>query len=229
MPIASVLSISQSQDGTLWLGTDGAGLLSYDGYNFSENNTRYFENNHHVSSVIEDKEGLLFTSQYKGLYRYVNNSYQLIAASNNITGDFLKVIKSDSIHLIIASKGIYRVNGSKLIHLHSFKKEGDLLQIHSVITLKNSCIILSSKGNFYFSNEKLKLIPLTSWMNLPSSKTDFISFGIIQGNAILFYDSLMSKELKIILTEKDELFKLDFNIPISTLKQDQQIVSFFFY
>ena len=83
LPIASVLSISQSQDGTLWLGTDGAGLLSYDGYNFSENNTRYFENNHHVSSVIEDKEGLLFTSQYKGLYRYVNNSYQLIAASNN--------------------------------------------------------------------------------------------------------------------------------------------------
>ncbi len=227
LSIGSILSVTQSQDGTIWLGTDGAGLLSFDGYNFNENNTSYFENNHHVSSVIEDKEGLLFTSQYKGLYRYANKSYKQVVKSSQITGDFLKVIKSESTILIIASKGIFRVKGSKLIQIQSFKTLWERVQIHSILNLKKGCIILSSKGNFHFSTTTLKLTSLTNWLNLPTSTTKFIKFGVIQNNAILFYDSKVSKELQVILSEQDELFKLDLNTFVSPLKQGQEVISFY--
>ncbi|MEY3238072.1 MAG: hypothetical protein RI883_2173 [Bacteroidota bacterium] len=227
LPIASVLSLAQTQDGTIWLGTNGAGLISYNGYNFEEFRIDYLENNHHVSSIIEEKKGLLFTSQYKGLYKLVNNSCTQIVASTIQTGEFFKVIKTDSSLLIIASKGIFRVDKSKLIKLYSFKNISETVKIRNVINLKNGVILLTSKGNFHFSNDYSKLIPLTKWLNLPSSKTDFIKFGILQNNTILFYDNVMSRELKVILTENDAVFKLDVNSPLSPLDPNQEIISIY--
>ena len=227
LPISSILSLAQSQDGTIWLGTDGAGLMSYNGYNFQEHHSNQVENNHHISSIIADKNDLFFTSQYKGLYTFSNNSFKQILASTAKTGDFLKIIKTDTTLLIIASKGIFRVQESKLIQIHSFKNSEKQLIITNIISLKNGCVILSSLGNFHYSHKNSKLIPLSTWLNLPLSKTDFIKFGFVQGNEILLYDGTMSKELKVILTDQDELFKLELNAPLSPLSFGQEIIALY--
>lgn len=59
--MANVSCISQLEDGSIWFGTDGAGLVKYDGYYFHEEYSVKEDNNHHVTSIIEEKDVIYFT------------------------------------------------------------------------------------------------------------------------------------------------------------------------
>ena len=67
---ASINCLAQSNDGYIWLGTDGAELVRYDGNSFEEIRFKNGDNNHHYSSISFDGDNILFSSQYKGFFSY---------------------------------------------------------------------------------------------------------------------------------------------------------------
>lgn len=68
LSIANVTAILQNEQGTIWLGTDGAGMISYDGYSFKELPTNRSNKDNLVSSIFQKGDHLIFSSIYKGLY-----------------------------------------------------------------------------------------------------------------------------------------------------------------
>lgn len=53
LSIANVSAILQNEQGTIWLGTDGAGMISYDGYSFKELPTNRSNKDNLVSSIFQ--------------------------------------------------------------------------------------------------------------------------------------------------------------------------------
>jgi len=71
LSMANISSVYESSEGAIWLGTDGAGLVKYNGYNFTEYSHSAQEHNHHVTSITEANDTIFFTSKYKGLYAFI--------------------------------------------------------------------------------------------------------------------------------------------------------------
>ena len=58
-------SVNQSSDGYIWIGTDGAELVRYDGKSFEEITNPNSDNNHHIANISFYEEDVLFASSIK--------------------------------------------------------------------------------------------------------------------------------------------------------------------
>lgn len=225
--MANVTSIFQSKNGEIWLGMDGSGLVRYDGYTFQEIFQKNVDNDHHVTSITENQDTLFFTSRYKGLFSYYNEQYKRIIKSSKAFGDFLKIVQMDSSKVVITTTGIFLLKDGTITKLNSFTASAESIKINNVIALKNSCIILSSVGNFHISTRLNRSVPLNNWLHISQNAANFISFGYTDGESILFYDKTLSKTLKVVLNEKDEIYDLDLYSNLTPIKPTQQILSLF--
>lgn len=225
--MANATSIFQTDNGEIWLGMDGSGLVRYDGYSFKEIYINRADNIHHISSITANFDTLFFTSRYKGLFSYHENQYKRIIKSNKATGDFLKIVQLDSAKIFITTTGIFQIKGNSINKLYSFTGPEESIQINSVVSLKNSCIILSSEGNFHLSINLKRAVPLNNWLHISKDNTSFIEFGYSDGESLYFYDREMSKYLKVILNEKDEIYDLNLFANTKPLKANNYILSIF--
>ena len=67
-PSSSVNKIYKSSNGLLWYGTEGAGLIRYDGNSFVSYNSYKNTENLFVTDIIEnDQKELILTTKYRGL------------------------------------------------------------------------------------------------------------------------------------------------------------------
>ena len=64
--------------GYLWVGTDGGGIMRFDGKRFLEVQTGG-NPTFHVSDIVpEEEETVYFSTLYDGVYRFKNNKYSFV-------------------------------------------------------------------------------------------------------------------------------------------------------
>ena len=68
--MASILCATQTEDGYLWIGSDGGELIRFDGEEFKEIRFEHNDNYHHYRSLFSVSDGILFASEYKGFHKY---------------------------------------------------------------------------------------------------------------------------------------------------------------
>jgi len=98
MPSSTVLSVLQTRDGYLWMGTFG-GLVRFDGVQFTtfnSANTPLIKANG-IFGLHQDREGGLWVcTQESGVLHHHNGTFSALTAADGLSDDFVRVVVEDS-------------------------------------------------------------------------------------------------------------------------------------
>lgn len=118
LPMNTVMAITQTPDGYLWLGTE-AGLARFDGIKFevfSHENTPAFSSSIIISLMVDRSGTLWIVTQLGGIIRYRNQKFETFTGySHLLSNDVWCVMESTDHSIWIGSKtGLNRLTGVAL-------------------------------------------------------------------------------------------------------------------
>jgi len=96
LPQNSILAITQTRDGYLWLGT-WHGLVRFDGVRFTvfdRQNTREIKSNY-IYAFCEDRQGNLWIGTWGGLLRFRDGKFTSYTTLDGLSSDNIKAIHED--------------------------------------------------------------------------------------------------------------------------------------
>jgi len=153
--MGSILSLDQSDDGYVWIGTDGAPLIRFDGETFKEIRIKGQDSEHHITDVSYSKDTVFFSSQYKGFYAYSKKTHQYLTLSSNrtATGDAVGIIITDNCKYFISHRRIQSFKNGKTIDI--YRSDNSNIELSHYVVHEDRAILFTSKGNFLLSDGKL--------------------------------------------------------------------------
>jgi hypothetical protein len=99
------------------LGTDGAGLIRFDGTKFFDVGMDSSFNRHHISDIKEHKNHFYFSSRYKGIFKVKQNKSTCITDPKSYQGECLGLDIQDHGIILLSEKGICLNKDGKAIAL----------------------------------------------------------------------------------------------------------------
>lgn len=142
LPQSSVHQILQSQDGYLWLATEG-GVVRYDGASFKvfshETDPSFTSND--VTSLAQDRAGNLWFGTADGLVRDANGQFRRFSESDGMPSSSILSIaaSNDGSVLILTADGLVRFDGSQ------FKPvEAVLSPVNQLVQQADGSVILAT-------------------------------------------------------------------------------------
>ena len=162
-PSSSVNKIYKSSNGLLWYGTEGAGLIRYDGNSFVSYNSYKNTENLFVTDIIEnDQKELILTTKYRGLLLFDGKKITREISYKTIAGDFDvfdKLVKVDTVIYGISKNRIYTIDKNFNLDIVISIQEKNISKINSVTKLEsNSFLVATDIGLYQFSNNEFKLL-----------------------------------------------------------------------
>jgi ligand-binding sensor domain-containing protein len=106
----SVFCLTVTRDGTLWIGTEGGGLVRYRAGNFREFTALDGLSNRVVRAIFEDRDGLLWVGTDQGLFQLRGERLVRIDATNPIPELAVHAITQDR-------DGTIWVGGTSLVRI----------------------------------------------------------------------------------------------------------------
>ena len=217
--IATVNCVSSSQDGSVWLGTDGAGVIRYTGQKFIE--IPIGDNkNHHVTGLHEWNGKLYFTSRYYGVYTYSNGKTAKLVSEKTVKGEWNKVFATDSGVIAVTDHCIVLThNGS----VNILKRTSAKIQVSDMIDSPKGIFILTDQGNFYLSKKTKKIVSLQS--ALKNTVAGKVSFGHSTGSSVEFWNKTLNLKVSLVLNDEGNIFSVKENRFDSPIAPEESTVS----
>lgn len=177
LDMGSIKSVDQSDNGYIWLGTDGAGLVRFDGIQFQEIRLRNADNDHHVTSIQCSGDTVFFASQYKGYYAYnaTEKKYTLLKQNTKQTGDAIAFINLGAYKYFISKRKIYSYTSKSTNALMDIALSDTPFTSCHVIKHGNQALILTNLGNYVL--QEGKLTPLSEYASIPKADANVYKFG----------------------------------------------------
>lgn len=200
---ATINCINQSDDGMIWLGTDGGELVKYDGENFEEVTISQKENTHHFNSIQIKGHNLFFSGRYSGFYRYDLASSNLYKFDINSTesGEPRTIIPLDSLNYLIGTKYIYFARGDSIISKQKYS--GRITRIYNIIRNDNFAIVSTDNGIYILQQKTFR--PLHEWLGSTQSSFNDLLFGYSSNNQIVLYDRQFKRKLEIEVSQNGKV------------------------
>lgn len=193
LPTSALYCITQDSRNLIWIGTDGAGLVRYDGNNFETYDGSNGFDGAFVSDIVENSNhNLVIATKYNGIYTYDGARFRKKVDSAD------KFITSNTIQkLLKTQKGVYCVTENEIILI---KNDGSLEKIannkntykavNGIALDENSNLIISANnGLFEVTNQQIKRIFPDLFENYVCLTTNFkneIIIGSYNGNVYQF-------------------------------------------
>jgi len=218
LPSSSISSVIQDSRNLIWIGTDGAGLVRYDGKNFEIINKSDRSEGFVVTDIAEDSnKNIIFGTKYSGLLVY--NGQKIIedfsSIKSKIAGDYVQ-------KLVATPSGVYAFTNKEAFLL---KKDYSIeiiarfpsasLTINSVYQDNPSSFLLgTSQGIISIEHgqvSKFEAATFTGYSCIISTNTNEAAIGTYKGE--LFKISRKNKsgfniklETKVILPNNEPFF-----------------------
>ena len=222
LSIASISSIHTSKDGYIWLGTDGAGIIRFNGKQFEEISYNLKDYKHHVTSIIESKEGQIFSSSYFGIYEYKKGKIYQLLKQKELVGETKKIHLIDSSLFISTDKQFSLLTNGKLKQLKLFTSP---TQITDCFNVPGGLVVLSNQGNFYLSSQLKRLIPLNNWLKNKKDLTQSMSFGYYRNNNLYLSNNKLERWIHVVLSDKGGIFSTRVLSQIQKLHENEIVIS----
>ncbi|HTO36862.1 MAG TPA: SpoIIE family protein phosphatase [Brumimicrobium sp.] len=185
---ASLLSLNESEDGYIWLGSDGYGLVRFDGDNFKYINKSQKRENKHITDIFINDKKLYFTTTYSGLFELKNDSVvKLNYIGTNERNQGVVCFENDMI--VIQNVGIKIFHEGALVNevtTYPFKTHTRYYGYHK---FNDILFVFTSKGSYFIQNRNIQ--SLSNWLGADLElKNDIV--GVIQtkGQLIFFSNDL---------------------------------------
>jgi signal transduction histidine kinase/ligand-binding sensor domain-containing protein len=93
---AEIEVIYKDSAGSLWIGTDGAGLFQYSAGRFRNYRTDDGLGSNQIRAIMADRTGALWISTFgSGLTKYANGRFSIVGTNNGLAGDRVVAIHED--------------------------------------------------------------------------------------------------------------------------------------
>ena len=143
----SVSAIAESRDGSLWIGTNGQGVLQFQNGNVREFRAPGFLPDNNVSAVIEDSEGNIWIGTQNGLVRLNQSLAQTARTQDGAPVNISTVFEDSQRMLWAASYGgqLFKFSGRALVPAALPAKLGEL-SARTVFQTRNGDFWIGTAG-----------------------------------------------------------------------------------
>jgi PAS domain S-box-containing protein len=223
LSMAGINVIMQTDNGMLYIGTDGSELYAYDGQSFTsllDTNNFHF---HHVESLSESGDSILFASRYKGFYTYYPNKEKYIEyiPVKRLKGEHLYFENIGDNQVLISSCNIQLESDGEVLFNKAFNDCS--LDIQQVIRTRKSIILLTNKGNYRVSENGIR--SLGKWLKNNDPRIDQMAYGFYYKNTVTLWNEQASERLNIVLNNDDTYYSTSFSSIKSPLHEDEKIIA----
>lgn len=189
-------TFEQSDDGYLWLGTDGAALVRFDGKNFKEIQMNNSHANFHFKDLVIKNDFIYFASSYSGFQKYSRSDRTVKRLDDRSLkiGDGLKIIVQESCIYFIGDLAISRFKDGKEQVIKRFPKRLEN-GIKQVVETPYGVFATSDQGIFVFEDDKFREVATSKTI---ASNGDPFLFGWYRSDRLTLFNAAFDE--KIIFT-----------------------------
>lgn len=186
--IASTTSLVQAADGGIIIGTQGEGMIEYDGYSFNQLFTDESEIQYHVGKIEYTNNQLLFPDPYKGIYKVdQKGKVNLFFQQDGING-YNEIFELNGEYFVGHNKGIFKIKANKAVPIYSTGKDSRLFEISQRISVPDGLVLLTNCGNFHLSSDGFQFKKLNSYLNTDNKLLKSANFGYFSTNELVLFD-----------------------------------------
>lgn len=202
LPLTTTWAIKEKPDGGILIGTQGAGLVEYDGYAFHDIIAADQDKLHHVTGIEVLNKETFFTSKFKGLFRISSSGKVSNVFQAEKIGDYIDVVVSNKRLLVIAQRAIYsfdpKTKTAERINPELFETN---LHIYQKIATPRGFIFLTNQGNFIYTPEE-KFILLGDFFKTGNKEISAMTFGYYKNDSLHLFDRTVEKGLIAVLNQQ---------------------------
>jgi len=145
----NIFNLTVARDGTLWIATEGGGLIRYKDGVFRSFSAKDGLLNDFVRTVYQDSKGLIWIGTDDGLFRFSGERIERIDDGNSVPLVAVHAIREDS-------QGRLWVGGSKLLCLsgstaqeYRLQGEGSQNRVKSIVQTRDGTLWVGTIGGLY--------------------------------------------------------------------------------
>lgn len=172
------LSSVQDRDGYLWIGTDGGGMMRFDGKRFLEVDPLIKNQPLHVSDILQAPDGsMYFATLYDGIFQLKNNRYHFIYKPLTSDGDIQRISLIDTTLVVFSDRTIRIVSKNGRTAKSHFFKSKTPIEYRQILKTPYYTIAFTSVGNFLITEKQI--YHLNYWLKKyqQSIQADFGTFA----------------------------------------------------
>lgn len=152
-----VRTMYQDKNGNYWFGTNGDGIIRYDGQTLQKMTIADASPNFRVLEIVEDKTGTLWFGTSDGLIKYDGEKFKTYASNEGLPGDDAEIwaltIDKNGLIWVGSKGGVSHFNGEKFTPfflLPNLKVEHAKPMLSNKLVFK---IIEDKSGNMWFATD----------------------------------------------------------------------------
>lgn len=195
--LASVLSVEECENGYLWFGTDGAGLMRYDGKTFDYLEGIQGRNNRHVNDIFFYNNKILFSTKYRGVFLKENNSIEVIQYIKRI-GRSLGVYYQDNRFIILQDSGLKIYKDGVLVQEKSIFPLIPNLHYYGNFQLGDELFFFTSDKNFHVKGNTI--VEMYEWLGIKESQFNDFVVAYSDNDSLFFLDKYLSNRISVPLS-----------------------------
>lgn len=197
LSLSSILSIEEDQNGFIWLGTDGAGLIRFDGSNFDDLTSFQGRNTKHISGISFSKSNQLFLStEYQGFMTSDWNSLQEIDGIAKM-GKGHALIPHEDYWIAVQDASVSILQGGKVVSERRLYPFNQSMHYYGHYSVEGRVFIFTSRGNFIFFNGLLE--SLHDWLGTEGDLTNDLVHVCFSGDSLIFVNKSLKEELTVLM------------------------------
>ncbi|MNK05605.1 PAS fold protein [compost metagenome] len=184
LKITSTLSTTQDELGYLLIGTDGNGIIRFNGTSFeSMHNIKGLDRPYHVTGISIVNGEIYFSTLYAGILNYYNNSIHSFYKVDPIKdGSALRISKCQNNLSIITNNSIIVVDKSGKQILKKAYESKHIRNCVQLLETPYGNILITDKEAYFISSTEIT--PLNKWLNV--SEVNFRIASYYQKKLILY-------------------------------------------
>lgn len=191
LKITSTLTTTQDQLGHLLIGTDGNGIVRFNGTTFeSIHSAKGLDQPYHVTGISIVNGEIYFSTLYAGILTYYNNGIHSFHKINPVAdGSALRIGKCQNDLSIITNNSIMVVdlNGKLVLKKQYISKH--IKKCVQLLETPYGNILITDKESYFISSTEIT--PLSNWLNSP--KVNFKVASYYQKKLVLYDETGKNK------------------------------------
>ncbi|PKR80063.1 hypothetical protein CW751_11900 [Brumimicrobium salinarum] len=219
--LSSLLTAVEAPNGFIWLGTDGGGIVKFDGKNFKYLNQQQGRTNRHVSNICVDNKQLYFSTMYRGVFKYQNDSISKVDYVQQF-GRNLFFSKKNNTSLVLQDSGLKIYKDSLLVEEKLSYPYNKKTNFYGKFSFLDNFFVFSSKGNYIVQDQKITNI--YEWILTDETVTSDLVAAFKKGDSLVFIDKYLRNEITVLLEGSNPQFFIKNKIQDSILNSNEHVV-----